>query len=46
VVFDLKHNNALGPDGLPAEFFQDFWELIYLDLWNLFEYFYGGNLDI
>jgi hypothetical protein len=32
VVFDLKHNSAPCPDGLPAEFFQDFWELIYLDL--------------
>jgi hypothetical protein len=46
VVFELKHNSAPGPDGLPAEFFQDFWELIYLDLWNLFKYFYDGNLDI
>jgi hypothetical protein len=46
VVFDLKHNSALGPAGFPAEFFQDFWELIYLDIWNLFKDFYDGNLDI
>jgi hypothetical protein len=46
VVLDLKHNSAPGPDGFPAEFFQDFWELIYLDIWNLFKDFYDGNLDI
>jgi hypothetical protein len=32
VVFSLKHNSTPGPNGLPAEFFQDFWELIKLDL--------------
>jgi hypothetical protein len=46
VVFDLKHNSAPGPDGLPAEFFQEFWELIKLDLWNLFKDFSSGSLDI
>jgi hypothetical protein len=46
VVFELKHNSAPGPDGFPAEFFQDFWDLIYLDIWNLFKDFYDGNLDI
>lgn len=24
VIDSLKHNNTLGPDGLPAEFFQSF----------------------
>jgi hypothetical protein len=46
VVFNLKHNSSPDPDGLPAEFFQDFWELIYLDIWNLFKDFYDGNLYI
>jgi hypothetical protein len=46
VVFELKHNSATGPDGFPAEFFQDFWELIHMDIWNLFKDFYVGNLDI
>jgi hypothetical protein len=32
VVFGLKHNSAPGPDGFPAEFFQDFWDLIHIDL--------------
>jgi hypothetical protein len=46
VVFSLKHNSAPGPDGIPAEFFQDFWEIIHNDLWNLFKDFYDGVLDI
>jgi hypothetical protein len=46
VMLDLKHNSAPDPDGFPAEFFQDFWELIYLNIWNLFKDFYDGNLDI
>jgi hypothetical protein len=46
VVFELKHNSAPGPHGLPTKFCQDFWELICLDLWNLFKDFYDGNLDI
>jgi hypothetical protein len=46
VVFSLKHNSAPGPDGIPAEFFQDFWDLIHIELWNLFKDFYDGVLDI
>jgi hypothetical protein len=46
VVFEMKHNSAPGSDGLPAEFFQKFWDLIQLDVWNLFKDFYDGNLDI
>jgi hypothetical protein len=46
VVFGLKHNSAPGPDGFPADFFQDFWDLIHIDLWILFKDFYGGVLDI
>jgi hypothetical protein len=46
VVFSLKHNSAPGPDGFPVDFFQDFWDLIHIDLWNLFKDFYDGVLDI
>ena len=42
----MKHNSVPGPDGFPAEFFQKFWELIHMDIWNLFKDFYDGNLDI
>jgi hypothetical protein len=46
VVFEMKHNSAPCPDGFPVEFFQNFWELIQMDVWNLFKDFYDGNLDI
>jgi hypothetical protein len=46
VVFSLKHNSAPGPDGILAEFFQDFWDLVHIDLWNLFKDCYDGVLDI
>jgi hypothetical protein len=46
VVTDLKHNSAPGPDGLPAEFFQDFWDLIKKDIWNMCDDFSKGKLDI
>jgi hypothetical protein len=41
----MKHNSAPSPDGFPAEFFQKIWELIHMDIWNLFKDFYDGNLD-
>lgn len=46
VVFSLKHNNAPSLDGLPVEFYEDFWEIIKLDLWNLFKDFSNGSLTI
>ena len=32
VVFSMKKGKALGPDGFPIEFFQEFWEIIKFDL--------------
>ena len=32
VVFRMKKGKALGPDGFPIEFFQEFWEIIKFDL--------------
>jgi hypothetical protein len=46
VVSDLKHNSAPGPDGLLAEFFQDFWDIIKNEIWNMCEDFSKGILDI
>jgi hypothetical protein len=45
-VFSLKHNSAPSPDGLPAEFFQEFWEVIKKDLFNMFRDFYTGSFPI
>jgi hypothetical protein len=45
VVFDLKHNKAAGPNGLPAEFYQTSWEIIKYDLKEMFDAFYQGRLD-
>ena len=42
----MKHNSAPGPDGFPAELFQNFWDLIQMDILNLFKDFYVGNLNI
>jgi hypothetical protein len=46
VVFSLKHNSAPGPDGFPSKFFQDFWDTIKSDLFNLFKSFHDGSLNI
>jgi hypothetical protein len=46
VVSDLKHNSAPGPDGLPAEFFHNFWDIIKKDIWYLCDDFCKVNLDI
>jgi hypothetical protein len=35
-VFPMKHNKAPGPDGFPAEFYQNLWEVIKEDLLELF----------
>ena len=45
-VFGMKLNKAPGPDGLPIEFYQKFWNLVSGDLMDLFEEFYVGKLDL
>jgi hypothetical protein len=39
----MKHNKALGPDGLPAEFYLVFWSLIKDDLMAMFRDFHAGT---
>jgi hypothetical protein len=45
-IFQMKHNRAPGPDGVPAEFNQVFWSLIIDDLMAMFRDFHRGNLPL
>jgi mannosylglycoprotein endo-beta-mannosidase len=46
VVFQMEHNKAPGPDGFPAKFYQNFWEVIKLDLLELFSALHSGQLEL
>src|SRR5438105_7423511 len=41
-VFQMEHNKAPGPDGFPAEFYQNFWDVIKPDLLDLFGFLHAG----
>ena len=45
-VFQMEHNKAPGPDGFPAEFYQNFWEVIKTDLLQLFACLHVGQLEL
>jgi hypothetical protein len=45
-VFQMEHNKAPGPDGFPAEFYQNFWEVIKEDLLKLFSSLHAGQLEL
>ena len=45
-VFQMEHNKAPGPDGFPAEFYQNFWEIIKSDLMEMFAALQAGQLDL
>jgi hypothetical protein len=42
----MEHNKALGPDGFPAEFYQQFWDTIKPDLLTLFNKFRQRTLPL
>jgi hypothetical protein len=42
----MEHNKAPGPDGFPAEFYQNFWEFVKSDLLELFTFFHVGQLEL
>jgi hypothetical protein len=45
-VFQMKYNKAPSPDGFSAEFYQNFWETIKVDLMALFKDFYEEKLPL
>jgi hypothetical protein len=45
-IEQMEKNKSLGPDGLPAEFYQTFWDLIKGDLMGTFRSFYNGELPL
>jgi hypothetical protein len=45
-IMQMKKNKAPGPDGFPAEFYQTFWEIIKVDLMNMFVKFQQGELPL
>jgi hypothetical protein len=42
----MKKNNAPGPDGFPAEFYQTFWVVIKVHLMRMFQKFQQGKLPL
>jgi hypothetical protein len=45
-AFQMEHNKAPGLDGFPAEFYQNFWKVIKLDLLELFSALHSGQLEL
>jgi hypothetical protein len=46
VVFQMEHNKAPRPDGFPAEFYQNFWDVNKSNLMQLFGIMHVGQLDL
>ena len=45
-IFQMEHNKAPGPDGFPVQFYQNFWDIIKIDLVDLFNAFHVGKLEL
>jgi hypothetical protein len=45
-VFGSYADGAPGPDGIPFMFYQKFWDVIKLDLINMFNAWFDDNLDL
>ena len=46
VVFGMKRNKSPGPDGFPADFYQDFWGAVKWDVKALVASFAKGEINI
>ena len=45
-IFQMEHNKAPGPDGFPAEFYQNFWDVIKTELLELFGDLHARQLEL
>jgi hypothetical protein len=45
-LFSKWNTTRLGPDGFPVEFYPNFWEVIKLDLLELFSSLHCGQLEL
>jgi hypothetical protein len=45
-ISQMEHNNAPGPDGFPAKFYQHFWDTIKTDLMALFNQLHTRELHL
>ena len=45
-IFDMDHNKAPGPDGFPAEFYQQFWDIIKGDLMQMFHDLHNSDIPL
>jgi hypothetical protein len=45
-LFQMEVNKAVGPDGIPIEFYQSCWEIIKAEAVDLFEEFHNGGLQV
>ena len=42
-IFSLDPNSALGLDGFPSSFYQDFWDLVFVDMVNFIQVFFRNS---
>jgi hypothetical protein len=42
----MAKNKAPGPDNIPVEFYQHCWNIVKLDIMQIFHAFFAGTLDV
>jgi hypothetical protein len=45
-LFQMECNKVVGPDSIPIEFFQTCWEIVKVDIVELFNDFHEGKLNV
>jgi hypothetical protein len=45
-LFHMESNKVDGPDNIPIDFYQVYWDIVKKGIVNLFHDFYSGSLDV